>query len=359
MKILNVIGQMGYGGAELLILDIAKGLSDRGIETSIAVVGDCDPEIIELIKGWKIEFHQFDLNLLSPWNIIRIVKLVRQGQFDIVHAHLFPCIYWVAFSSLFFGKPVCLCYTEHSTSNRRRDKLLFRFLEAWAYRRYTKIVCVSVGVQNSLLSFLNELKATVVENGVHIERFDRAEASPRDEFGFDDDDIIICMVGAFRVEKNQSRLVASLKFLPEHYKLVLVGDGPEFQVVKHLAKVLGVDDRVRFLGVRQNVENLLKMADIYVLASLFEGFGLSAMEAAAAGLPVVYSQVLGLGELFEGAGIPVHPEKVQSISEGILLISKTKESMAIYSSKSKELANQYSFEEMLGKYYALYSELTC
>src|SRR5690606_13163248 len=150
-----------------------------------------------------------------------------------------------------------------------------------------------------------------------VQRFASVCPASRLALGIDSDELMVFMAGYFRVEKNQVALVRSMAFLPARYKLVLAGDGVELENVRSVAKELGLVDRVRFLGAVGNVDALMRAADVYVLPSLFEGLPLSPIEAAAAGLPLVYADVDGLRSLLAGVGVAVNPADPRSIAAGI------------------------------------------
>ena len=111
------------------------------------------------------------------------------------------------------------------------------------------------------------------------------------------------MVAGFRIEKDHETLLKALAKLSNEYKLILVGDGHRRKEIEDFIKFLQVEDRVTLVGVRNDVIGLLKMSDIAVLSSHWEGFGLAAVEAMAAGTPVVASNVEGLKQVVENGGI--------------------------------------------------------
>ena len=201
------------------------------------------------------------------------------------------------------------------------------------------------------------LKNTVViPNGIDLDRFYNASAAPRSEMGFSKSDIIVLMVGAFRYEKNQSALIQTMSHLPVNYKLLLVGNGPMLNTVKYLAQKINVKDRVIFLGEVHYIERVMKMADVYVLPSISEGFGLSAVEAAASGLPVVFSNVPGLNSVFKSYGIPVDVDKPENIATGILKIINTTKNLEEISLAAKRFAKQFDINETFKKYKNIYTQ---
>lgn len=318
MRILHVIGEMGFGGAEVLTAQMASSLVQSGYEVEVLVLGFCEAIVLADLRRAGVVVHAPRVRLASPINVFRISKLVAARRIDLVHAHLFPALYWAALARTFSPGRVKWVYTEHSTSNGRRHQAWLRPVERWVYGRFDVIACISAEAGASLVQWAPRVRPVLIENGIDLARF--ATATPLDRTSLDiaADSAVVLMVGAFRSEKNHAMLVQAFARLPTNYVLVLAGDGAERVPVEALAANLGVAARVRFLGAVPGVERLYRLADVYVLPSRFEGFGISALEAAAAGVPVVHSDVPGLADMLDGAGWPVDPGSAESIAEGIV-----------------------------------------
>lgn len=355
-RVLQVIGQLGYGGAEILVVDIAEKMISDGVETVILVFGCCHPRMRERIELAGIQLLELNEKPMSTKNLTRLIDVLSNGRFDVVHAHLFPALYWCAFATLFTVRHGCFIYTEHSTSNGRRRHQAFRFAEHWVYRCYDHVTAVSDAAARALIAWEPSVapRLSIIPNGIDLDRFRNAVPWDRARFGFGADDILIVFAGGFRPEKNQAALVQALACLGSHYRLALAGAGPNENAVRLLVKELGLGCSVCFLGPVEDVPGLLKAADVYVLPSLFEGFGISALEAGAAGLPVVYSEVPGLGDLFHGAGIPVQPTDPSSIAEGIRIATADAETSQCWSNLSASVAARYSLGSTTSAYLHLY-----
>jgi len=356
MRVLNVISQLGFGGAELMTIEVSRRMSAQGVAVSILVLGPCEPALVARIVGAGLDLVQQPTAPWSPSNPWCIWRLVRAGGFDVVHVHLFPSLYWAALASVFAPGATCWIYTEHSTSNRRRGRGWLKPIESWMYGRYATIACINQDVRAALAAWLPGLtRLVVVENGVDLARFADAVPVARDALDATESDTVVLMAGAFRTEKNQAGLVRSLLHLPEDYRLVLAGTGPELERVRALTAELGLGGRVRFLGAVDGIERVMKAADVYVLPSLFEGFGLSAVEAAAAGLPVVYADVEGLNAVFAGAGVAVDPSSPRSIADGIRAATCSVADRSRLARSAQTVAQRYDIGRTVERYQAAYS----
>lgn len=355
MKVLHVIGEMGYGGAELLVGEISARLVAAGHRVEVLVLGYCETEVAEALSARGVVVVSLDAHLSSPANVWRIARHIRSSRFDVVHAHLFPALYWVALARLLVGGGPRWLYTEHSTTNGRRNRRILRPLERLAYRRYDHVLCISASVQSSLSSWLGRGDMLLVDNGIDTARFRDARAVDRSEICVEGDMRVLLMVGAFRTEKNHAAMLRALAKLPDRFVLVLAGDGPLRVATESLAKDLGIEARVRFLGVYRNVEGLMKSADICVLPSLFEGFGLSALEACAAGLPVAHSDVAGLSAMLDGAGWPFDPLDPDSISRAILAIESDPAEVRRKQAFGIVIAGRYDIARTVARHVDLYT----
>jgi len=213
---------------------------------------------------------------------------------------LFPTQLWTCLGARMANRGVPLVTTEHNTWNRRR-RAGFRALDRWMYSQYAVVACIGTGTESALQDWIGHQASTrVVPNGIDLERFTRAS---RQRSGKDAGarTIVIC-VASLSDRKGHEVLLEAVSQLPET-ELLLVGDGPRRAELERLAGELGIGERVRFLGVRNDVPEILANGDIYVQPSHWEGFGIAALEAMASGLPVVASNVAGLREVVGEAGL--------------------------------------------------------
>jgi glycosyltransferase involved in cell wall biosynthesis len=170
----------------------------------------------------------------------------------------------------------------------------------------------------------------------------------------------VVTVANLRSEKAHEVLLhAAAHLLPRHRDLryLIVGDGPRRAELKRLATSLGLDSRVTFMGHREDVPALLARADLFVLPSRSEAFPNGAMEAMAAGLPVIASRVGGLLDLIEDGrtGILVPPGDVAALAAAIEpLVLNPARAFALGSAAREEIARRYSFERMVGAFERLY-----
>ncbi|RKE45407.1 glycosyltransferase [Sphingobacterium detergens] len=319
MKVLHVINSLHTGGAEKLIISILPSLVQGKFQVDLLLLnGERTPFFEELQKKSNIRIEFLGKSFYNPFYIFKLIPYLK--RYELIHVHLFPSMYFVALAKLLSFSKTTLIFTEHSTSNRRLQSWVFRPLERVIYSMYTAIICISESVKITLQNKMGaaDSKYKVINNGIQIGCINEAVAHDRSLFGFGNQDKLMCMVAAFRQEKDQDTVVRSLQLLPQQFKLLFIGEGERFEAVKQLAIALGVSERVTFLGIRTDIYSLIKMCDIAILSSHWEGFGLAAAEAMACGIPTIASNVNGLAQVVSGGGLLFEKGNIAELAEQIL-----------------------------------------
>jgi len=357
MKILHITTNLGAGGAEKLIYDMAPLMKNKGNNVKVVSLSPENDVYSEGLRenGVEVIFNNEDIK--SPKHICKLVKQIKGA--DIVYTHTYYAQLWVAFASLFSPKKTKFITTEHSSHNRRRDIKLFYYADKWMYSRFDKIISITDKVEEKLLKHLKEKKSeryVVIENGINLKHIKKAISLQRIALNYRDEDKLLIMVARFSEAKDQNTLIQAMKLLPVHYKLLLVGEGNLMDNHKKLAEELNVSDRVDFLGFRRDIPELLKMCDVGVLSSHWEGFGLAAVEAMATSIPVIASDVEGVSEVVSGAGILFKKGDKMQLKEEIEKLCEDAVYYQKITKKCQQRAEQYDIEKMLDGYLGVIDE---
>lgn len=356
MKVLHVISSLEIGGAEKLMVDLIPQFIERGIKCDLLTFnGRNTPFKMKLEKsGVKVFDFGEDTRIYSPLNIFRIIPFLR--RYDIVHTHNTAPQLFAAIGSVLCS--VTLCTTEHTTSNRRRGWRWYAPIDRWMYSRYKEIISISEKTQESLISYLPMLKTPhiVVCNGIPLKDYANAEPD-RTILENYHDKFRITMVAGFRYQKDHPTAIRSLIYLPEEFNLFLVGDGVERAKCESLVKQLSLEDRVHFLGRRQDVASILKASHISLISSHWEGFGLAAVEGMAAGCPVIASDIPGVAEVVNGAGILFQQGDAQDLASKIQAIATDEKLYMDVREDCIKRAMEYSIEKMVSGYMNIYSNI--
>ncbi|WP_286849800.1 MULTISPECIES: glycosyltransferase [Sphingobacterium] len=355
MKVLIVVNSLNVGGAENLICESLPFY--KKCEVDLAVLtrkNDILSEKAQSNSKGEI-FFLGEGSVYNPLVIIKLISLIK--MYDTIHIHLFPSLYFVVIAELFCKKKINLIYTEHSTNNKRRSNFLFKFFDKLIYNRINKIVTIARDVDLELKSHLGGKfsdKFVLIENGINLEKFIAAESYSKNQFFNDLNSKIIIQVSSFRFPKDQHTVIRSLKLLPDHYKLILVGVGPLMEENIQLVNSLGLNTRVLFLGLRSDIPNLLKTSDVIVLSSQYEGLSLSSIEGMVVGKPFIASNVKGLREIVESNGLLFTFGDSEDLSNKIRIAVEDKEQRQIIISRCYNKALQYDIKHMVNRYEKVY-----
>jgi glycosyltransferase involved in cell wall biosynthesis len=289
--------------------------------------------------------------------VFKIIPYLK--KYDIIHVHLFPAQYWVVFAKIISFSKTKLIFTEHNTSNRRLEKPVFRFIDKLIYKFYAKVVCITVEIKAILVAHtkLSAKMFQVIENGVNLNSIKNANAINKKSIdaSLQEDDKLIIQIAGFRKQKDQKTAIEAMTILPKPYKLILVGVGPLKTECETLVVSLGLQNRVLFLGVRMDVPQLLKTADVVLLSSKYEGLSLSNIEGMASGKPFVASNVPGLREVVQGAGILFPVGNAEQLAIEISkLISNTKHYNDV-ATACQQRAEAYNIHKMVDQHINLYN----
>lgn len=364
MKILHIIPHIWKGnGAAKLMRDLIEYQIQQGDKVSvIALVSfppTCEDDLRRLgCDVFCLKEKRKKYTLYSPLYIFRLRNRIK--DYDVVHVHLFPALYWVAFAKWLFSLNIKLVYSEHSTRSNRQSMKILNPVEKFIYSQYDAIVGVSSAVLEVLKSrFSFKEKLYLINNGIKVDNIRLAPIASRDELGIPEGSVLLLQVSKFYEGKDQKTVIQALSLLPNYFHVVFVGDGPLREEHEALVKVNHLIDRVHFLGIRDDVPSILKAADIVILSTNFEGFGLAALEGMAACKPVVASDVEGLSGIVGDAGILFKLHDKKELADSVLRLYEDNDYYNKIAKKCFHRSMEYDYSVM-GKYYReLYKKLIC
>lgn len=375
MKLLHVITSLQTGGAEMLVVNLMPRFKALGHEVGVVVFNGEHTALIERLEKEcpECKIYRLGTSCYNPWHIIKLIGIMR--KYDVVHTHNSSPQLFAAIANIFCRKR--LITTEHNTNNRKRGNWLLSRIDKWMYPRYEKIICISDQAEENLREYLNvnvndnvnnnsnnkvvkvSVKVNVnniitIYNGVDVEAIHLAQ--PIEELKTDK--FVVVMVAGFRPQKDQDTLVKAMALLPkEQYELWLVGDGVRKESVERLVLSLGLQDNVKFLGLRTDVPRILKTADVVVMSTHYEGLSLSNIEGMAAGKPFVASDVEGIHEVTKGYGILFPHEDADALAEIIRKLHDTPDCYQQVAERCYERAKQFDIRMTVDAYNYVYKAI--
>lgn len=357
MNVLHVITDLKTGGAEKLMVDLLPKLKDNSANVELCVFNGEETPYSVILRQAGITIHCFG-NKPKYYDFRHIFRLIKlASRYDIIHTHNTAPQLFGAIASMFVGKNWIT--TEHTTTSHRRV-WWYKPIERWLYNRYDRIICISEAAKTAVLSITHNSspKISIVANGVDLVRFKSAPQIDRSSIGRSTQNkIVLLMVGRYSYQKDQATIIRAMSLLPEHIELWLAGYGETEYALNQLIKDHKLEERVFLLGMRTDVPQLLKSSDIVVQSSHIEGFGMAAVEAMAAGKPVVASDVPGLRDVVTGAGILFEHGNHHQLTTCINRLLSNPELYETMIKKGFNRAQIYSIDQMTSNYIKSYNQL--
>lgn len=222
------------------------------------------------------------------------------------------------------------------------------------YKQYNTIICISDKAKENLQEYIGpNYPIKTIYNGIDSQKYIHAISLNRETLGLKDN-FIICMVAGFRLEKDQDTLIRAMKRLPNNFYLWLIGDGERRKELELLTQKENLTDRVKFWGIRSDVPQLLKTADIIVMSSHWEGLSLSSLEGMSSGKPFVASDVDGLHEIVNGYGVLFQEGDDKALSETIFKLIQNKTLYANIAEKCQKRATEFDLHTTIDSYLSIY-----
>jgi glycosyltransferase involved in cell wall biosynthesis len=365
LRILQIVPSLGIGGAEMMATHLTLGLAKRGHTVGVASL--YAPEASELdellategIRVWYLGKRPgIDLRI---WP--RLTRVLAEFQPDVAHSHL-GILHYVL-PPLLRRRPPLMVNTVHSLADK--ETLCWsRWSNRLAFRVGLVPVSVSTAVAASLEAMYGVKDCRHIANGIDVSPYRQAGAARqqwRTREGFDANDVLIVCVARLKAVKNHRMLLQAFAAANSarngSARLLLLGEGPLRQELEGLARELGIERRTHFMGLRKDVSEALAAADCFVLSSHWEGNPLSVMEAMAAGLPVVATQVGGIPELVETGvhGMLTPPRDAAAMARALDLVAERRDLRAAWGQAAKmRAAESFDIERMVDNYASLYQE---
>lgn len=294
-----VITGLYRGGAETELVLTGRELKSRGWE----------PKVVSMMSGGPLQadfenlgIPVFTLNMRrgvpDPRGIARLVHLLRREHPAVLHTSMVHANLLGRICRLFAPVPVVISTAQNIIEGGRWRE--------WAYRATDSLADLTTNVSEAAaaryirVGAVPARKLKMVPNGVQFEAYGpcaQTRVNLRADLGLDDQFAWLA-VGRLEVQKDYPNLLTAMARLrKEHRVLLIAGDGPLRQPIERLAAELGISEKVRFLGIRKDIPQLMAAADAYVMSSAWEGLPMVLLEAAASSLPIVTTAVGGNNEI--------------------------------------------------------------
>ena len=358
-KILYVITSLGLGGAERLLLSYLKNLDKKKYSFYVCCLRDKPDDLSLEISEYAQIINLKMKSKFNPAVIFHLLKVIKKIQPEIIHTHLFQPRIYTTFAHLLYRRGALITH-KHSIVNPRKHHI-FMLLEMITILFNNKVIAISKSVGESLRKYelIPQNKIFILTNSIDCKKFNEAfkqRAYPIEK------SIVIGTVGRIERVKGIKYLLLAMKIILRHYsnaRLEIVGDGAELNELKLFAKKLGISNSVIFFGkLAHPIPNYSRM-DIFVLPSILEGFGIVLLEAMAAGIPVIATNVHGIKEVvIDGkSGILIPPKNPEAIAKAVSRIIEEPHLSKDLIEEGFKRARLFDIQEHLLKLENLYNSL--
>lgn len=301
-KVAILLPYFGSGGAEKMTAQLAAGIDREKFAVEVfCIYGEpLGNHLEQLVQDNGVRIHFIKKKQgFSLSAMYRLFRELNAFNPDVIHTHLYACLYTFPWP-LLRRKP--FLHTFHLPPELENRRFLRRIISKFLIgMKVMRPVAISHQNQQFLSKYysLSKTEIPVVYNPVELAKFDDLEPRTNEDFTF-------ITAGRFSAQKNQRiMLCAFAEFLKKGHdaKLIMLGKGEEEENLKALSEELEISDRIDFAGFVVNVEDYLTNADVFLLSSDYEALPLALLEAMAAGLPIISTDVGGVRDIVTDNGL--------------------------------------------------------
>ncbi len=337
---------MGQGGAEKIVFELCK---DINIDMVVASTGGFYEEKLKKIR--KIHYIIPDIASKNPFTILKTYRKLREiienEKITAIHSHHRMAAFYAQLLKRRF-KDIRLLYTAHNSFNNKKRLTNFSL-------KNTEIIACGESVKNNLLDFygLPNYMIRVIPNSIRIEKYKTETLESKKG-----ETRIVC-IGRLTEQKGFDIFIRALEEVKNAHGYI-IGDGELLKNLKTLTKNLHIEDRVSFLGFKENVLGYINSSDFVVLPSRWEGFPLIPIESFACGKTIIASNIPGNIDIVNNKrnGLLFKKDNVEDLASRINLLAKDnilrkkleKQAKADYSKK-------FSYNMFIESYMNVYKEV--
>lgn len=377
MKIIHIIPNLKKGGAERIVIDIVRKLSGNS-ENHVKLIlfaNQIEYNVQDLLPLIEVVPSTVQLSLIkkNQLNISELQKTFDLFQPDVIHTHLFEaeivsrcCVFtkakWFTHShdrmKSFNNLSLFKIKSKHDLTNYFEKRFLLK--------RYKKnggnhFIAISEDIQQFLKSVLpKELQNIhLLQNAIDVKRFEKPV-----DFISSNNNSVCRLISVGRLDKNKNHqflidVILDLINKNASVHLTIVGEGDEREALEAKIVHLNLSHQISLVGLQEKVEAYLWNADLYIHSAITEGFGLTLVEAMAAGLPVISLNGGGNKNLIHHGenGFIIEEQDVNLFSKSVIELFQNKSAYELFSKKAIGFANQFDIKSYCDKLSSIYKKV--
>ncbi|MBR9914594.1 MAG: N-acetyl-alpha-D-glucosaminyl L-malate synthase BshA [Algicola sp.] len=360
-----------FGGSGVVATELGLELSKRGHE--IHFITYSQPVRLELL-GNNVHYHEvtvpeYPLFLYQPYELAlssKLVDMVKLHKIEVLHVHYaIPHAYAAYMAKKMLqedGIYVPIVTTLHGTDiTLVGSHPFYKPAVTFSINKSDTVTSVSQSLKDDTLRLFHIKKdINVVPNFIDLSKYGSKFTDCERAMMASDDEKIITHISNFRKVKQIPDVIKVFYNIQKEVpsRLMMVGEGPEREPAERLCEELGIEEKVVFFGNSNEIDKILGFSDLFLLPSLTESFGLSALEAMASGVPVISSNTGGIPEVnvHGESGFLSQKNDVDDMSKNALFILKDADRLKAFKTNARETAKKFDIHEIVPQYEAIYED---
>ncbi len=364
IKILQITHDLAIGGLQKVVVNICRAIDRDKFDVSVLCLRDIGafaPELESL--GIRVLYIPQKENGTDYFSFLKVARILKEEKFDVIHTHNTQPFIDGTIGAILAGVKTII-HTDHA--REFPDKRRYMFAE-WLMSKFAyKVVGVSEHTSSNLIKYekISSKKVITIPNGVDgsVYNVNVDKVKKKKEIGIEGNGPVIGLGVRLAKQKGINYLLQAMPEIINNYPnitLVIAGSGENENELKNEAVNLGIKENTIFAGPRLDMPELLKIFDLYILPSLWEGLPMVLIESMAAGCPVVATNVGGNYMAIEHGknGSLIEPKNPALLSSEIIKLLQDNELRERYVRNGYEtFKTKFSVKIMTEKYQNLYQE---
>lgn len=372
LAVMQVVSNLNIGGAQEVVHTLAENLAEAGCHTVVCTFqdGSLRQSIEQLGIPVEVLPERRHSVVAFPWYVAEMLQLrralgdlVKKHQIDVIQTHLLRSLDFLVLTLRYRRNLLVFWTIQNANFFLREDHLRkHKWLlgpKQWGYRLLYRLttrwvngfIAVSDDVKASILKTIGPIpedKITIICNSVDVRRYQRSvdKVHIRRQLGLAENARLMAAVATFKTQKGHRYLIEAVQSVIPHFPdlhILLIGDGELREELQAQTRKAGLDEHIHFLGFRQDIPDLLAASDYFVLPSLWEGLPMALVEAMAAGLPIVATEVSGTKQVMVSGetGLLVPPGDARQLAEAMSYLLSQPEQAKVMSEVAKQRVERY------------------
>lgn len=373
--VLYVVGSLWAGGIERLVTDMSLALA-RGTawKPAVCCLLERKGTFLPALEAAGIEVHECRLTRRQIASFpFRFAALLRRIRPAVIHSHVSFSLPWQVLGARLAGVNSFILTQQNEYQYWRTHRLARARIRAYYWVARTGIAAhtaVSARVRHSFADLVgcSEKSIVVIHNSVDAHRFQPAgeaiRRQARERLALAPRDFVVGTVASLSPQKGHEFLIEAAAMLRDrmpHARFVCVGSGPRLNELNDITARHGLNDVVRFIGRHDRIDEIMPAFDCFALPSLWEGFPLAVVEAMAAAVPVVATDVGGVAEALDGGrfGTLVAPHDAEALAHAIQAVCADPDRAAVVAAEARRRAMEcFGLKSVLQQYQELYQRVS-